>query len=103
MRRWLVVASIVSAATLVAVLATACLTAGCSSLGYYAQSIGGHLSLVARARPVAEITADASTPAALAERLALSQRIRDFAVSDLALPDNRSYRGYADLGRSAAV
>ena len=103
MRRWLVVASIVSATTLVAVLATACLTAGCSSLGYYAQSIGGHLSLVARARPVAEITADASTPAALAERLALSQRIRDFAVSDLALPDNRSYRGYADLGRSAAV
>ena len=96
-------ASIVSATTLVAVLATACLSAGCSSLGYYAQSIGGHLSLVARARPVAEIAADAATPAALAERLALSQRIRDFAVSDLALPDNRSYRGYADLGRSAAV
>ena len=103
MKRWVLVASVGTAAVLVAVLATACLSAGCSSLGYYAQSVGGHLALVARARPVAEITADAATPAALRERLALSQRIRDFAVSELALPDNRSYRGYADLGRSAAV
>ncbi len=103
MKRWVLVASVGSAAILVAVLATACLSTGCSSLGYYAQSVSGHLALVARARPVAEITADAATPAALRERLALSQRIRDFAVSDLALPDNRSYRGYADLGRSAAV
>ncbi len=103
MRRWLLVASLGTTASIVALLATACLSAGCSSLGYYAQSVGGHLSLVARARPVAEITADAATPAALRERLALSQRIRDFAVSELALPDNRSYRGYGDLGRSAAV
>ena len=29
--------------------------------------------------------------------------MRDFAVTELALPDNRSYRRYADLGRSAAV
>ena len=103
MRRWLVVASVGTAATLVAVLATACLSAGCSSLGYYAQSVGGHLALVARAKPVAELTADTGTPAALRERLVLSQRIRDYAVSELALPDNRSYRGYADLGRNAAV
>jgi predicted aminopeptidase len=102
-RRWLVVASIGAGATLVVVLATACLTAGCSNLGYYAQSVSGHLDLVARAKPVAEVTADSHTPAALKERLALSQRIRDFAVSDLALPDNRSYRRYADLGRNAAV
>ncbi|MDP1690796.1 MAG: aminopeptidase [Burkholderiaceae bacterium] len=86
-----------------ALLATTCLTAGCSSLGYYVQSVGGHLDLVARARPVADVTADTATSAALGERLALSQRMRDFAVAELALPENRSYRRYADLGRNAAV
>ena len=103
MRRWLVVAALGATASIAALLATACLTAGCSSLGYYAQSVSGHLDLVARAKPVAELTADANTPIALGERLALSQRIRDFAVTELALPDNRSYRRYADLGRNAAV
>jgi predicted aminopeptidase len=76
---------------------------GCSSLGYYAQAVGGHLDILNRTRPVAEWLADPATPPALRERLALSQRVRDFAVAELKLPDNRSYRGYADLQRPAAV
>jgi predicted aminopeptidase len=91
---------VVGVAVLVGV---ACLSAGCSSLGYYAQSVGGHLDLLRRAQPVAEVKADAATGAALRERLALSQRMRDFAVRELHLPDNQSYRRYADLGRNAAV
>ena len=83
--------------------AAVCMTAGCSTMGYYAQSIGGHLALVKSARPVPELIADESTPAALKERLQLSQRMRDFAVSELKEPDNASYRRYADLKRSAAV
>jgi predicted aminopeptidase len=79
------------------------LLGGCSSAGYYAQSVQGHLSLMNAARPVPEWLADPSTPPALAERLALSQRMRDFAVDELKLPDNRSYRSYADLQRPAAV
>jgi predicted aminopeptidase len=82
---------------------TLCLSSGCSSIGYLAQSAGGHLSLVAAARPVSDWLADEQQPAALRERLALSQRMRDFAVSELKLPDNRSYRSYADLKRPAAV
>jgi predicted aminopeptidase len=39
----------------------------------------------------------------LRERLELSQRIRDYASAELKLPDNGSYRRYADLHRSAAV
>ena len=46
---------------------------------------------------------DPATSAALKERLELSQRIRDFAVSALGEPDNASYRRYADLHRPAAV
>jgi predicted aminopeptidase len=90
-------------ASLAALLGAACLTVGCSTLGYYAQSVGGHLDLVQRARPIDELAADAATPETLRARLALAQRLRDFAVTDLHLPDNRSYRRYSDLGRSAAV
>ena len=83
--------------------ATVCLTSGCSTLGYYAQSIGGHLAIVRAARPVPDWQADAQTPAVLKQRLALSQRIRDYAVRELKQPDNASYRRYADLQRGAAV
>ncbi|MBT9523820.1 MAG: aminopeptidase [Rhizobacter sp.] len=84
-------------------LATVCVTSGCSSLGYYAQAASGHVSLLNKARPVPEWLADETTPQPLRERLALSQRLRDFAVSELKLPDNASYRRYAELGRPAAV
>ena len=80
-----------------------CLTSGCASLGYYAQSVSGHLSLLNAAKPVPEWLADSETPEALRKRLELSQQMRDYAVSELALPDNDSYRRYADLHRGAAV
>ena len=80
-----------------------CLTSGCGTAGYYAQSVGGHLALVRAARPVSEWLNDADTSAALKERLRLSQRIRDFATEALKEPDNASYRRYADLKRGAAV
>ncbi len=81
----------------------ACLSSGCSTLGYYRQSAGGHLALVNAARPVSQWLADEGATPALKERLALSQRIRDFAVAELHLPENASYRRYADLQRPAAV
>ena len=83
--------------------AALCVTPGCSTLAYYAQSVNGHLDLVERARPVADWLADSQTGAELRQRLVLSQQIRDYAVSELGLPDNPSYRRYADLKRSAAV
>ena len=79
------------------------LATGCSSVGYYAQSIGGHLNLLAAARPVPEWLADPATPDKLKARLELTRQIRDFAVTELDLPDNASYRRYADLQRAAAV
>jgi predicted aminopeptidase len=82
---------------------TVCLTSGCSTIGYYAQSVGGHLAIVRAARPVPDWLADPQTPPALKALLELSQRIRDFAVSELKEPDNASYRRYADLQRGAAV
>ena len=91
------------AATLLVAGAVVCLTSGCSTVGYYARSVTGHLELLQAARPVRQVLDDPATSAALKERLALSQRIRDFAVSALGEPDNASYRRYADLHRPAAV
>ena len=77
--------------------------AGCSSLGYYWQSVSGHMQMMNAARPVDDWLADAQTPEQLKQRLLLSQRIRSFAVDELKLPDNPSYRRYADLKRTSVV
>ncbi len=84
-------------------LAAVCLGTGCSSLGFYAQAAGGHIDLMQRARPVGQVLADNTTPEPLRRQLQLSQRLRDFAVDELKLPDNGSYRRYADLQRPAVV
>lgn len=102
-KRWILMAGGGLIGTALFAAAAVCLTSGCSSLGYYAQSVGGHLGLMNAARPVSEWLADESTPDPLRQQLALTQRIRDYAVSELKLPDNPSYRRYADLGRPAAV
>jgi len=86
-----------------AAVATLCLTSGCASVDYLEQSAVGHFSLLHAARPVSEAIADPLLPEPLRMRLQLTQRMRDFAVRELKLPDNPSYRSYADLKRSAAV
>ena len=92
----------VASAALIAAAAV-CMGSGCSTIGYYGQAVGGHLSLMQRTQPVAALLADEATPAPLRERLALSQQMRDFAIRELKLPDNRSYRSFADLQRPSAV
>ncbi len=95
------VASVLGIGALAA--AAVCLTSGCSTVGYYAQSVGGHLAILRSARPVPDVLADDAANAALKDKLRLTQRIRDYAVSELKEPDNASYRRYADLKRPAAV
>jgi len=82
---------------------TVLLLSGCTTAGYYWQSVNGHMQMLNAARPVAEVLADPQAPAALKARLELSQRIRSFAATDLMLPDTASYKRYADLRRSAVV
>ncbi len=76
---------------------------GCETVGYYSQAISGHFEVMGAARPVDAWLADPSTPATLRERLAAAQRIRDFASRGLGLPENGSYRSYAELGRPFVV
>jgi predicted aminopeptidase len=73
---------------------------GCSTLSYYAQAIGGHLEMMREARTLNSRIDDPQTPPALREKLKQAMAIRQFAVDKLNLPDNGSYRSYADLKRS---
>ncbi|MDM0108296.1 aminopeptidase [Variovorax sp. J22R24] len=77
--------------------------AGCADVSYYWQSASGHLGLMRAARPVDQWLEDPATSDALKAKLELTTRLRRFAVTDLGLPDNDSYKAYADLHRNAAV
>ncbi|HET9404009.1 MAG TPA: aminopeptidase [Burkholderiales bacterium] len=79
------------------------LASGCTNLGYYWQSVNGQLDVWRRERPIEEVIADPSTARALKSRLARVLEIRAFASRELGLPDNQSYRRYADLGRPFVV
>ena len=79
------------------------LAAGCQSLAYYTQAIGGHLKVMTSARPVSDWLADPGTTPELRERLDLARRIRAFATEQLKLPDNNSYLNYAELNRPYVV
>jgi len=78
-------------------LALAIPLAGCETLGYYAQAVDGHLALMARAQPVSELRASPETTAERRERLALATSIRSFASRVLQLPDNGSFRSFAEV------
>jgi len=86
-----------------ALAALALLVVGCQSLAYYTQAIGGHLGVMARARPVDEVIADPATDPALKQRLQTARRIREFASKRLGLPDNPSYASYAQIDRPYVV
>lgn len=79
------------------------LLGGCSALDYYRQAVKGHLDIMSRREPVAEILVDPRRDPGLRKRLRVAQDIRAFASEELALPDNESYRSYVDLGRDAVT
>lgn len=79
------------------------LLSGCASLEYYAQLAGGQWQLLRAREPVSAIIADPTGDPQLQRRLVLAQQARSFASAELGLPDNRSYRLYADLQRPYVV
>ena len=76
---------------------------GCANIGYYFQAVGGQMEIWNRSRPIEKLVSDERTDARLRERLSLALKVREFASRELALPDNQSYRKYADLQRPFAV
>ena len=76
---------------------------GCSNLGYYTQSIRGQLDLLWKREAIADLVKRPDTPADLKDQLTRVLRLREFASATLLLPDNSSYRSYADLRREHVV
>lgn len=76
---------------------------GCSSVSYYSQLANGQWQLLRAREPVAEVIADLGRDPLLRQHLVHSQKAREFASQHLHLPDNKSYRLYADIGRPFVV
>ncbi|QTH14438.1 aminopeptidase [Pseudomonas corrugata] len=76
---------------------------GCSNVGYYGQLVSGQLRLLQAREPVDQVIADPTRDARLREHLAKAREARTFASAHLHLPDNKSYRLYADIGRPYVV
>ena len=75
----------------------------CESIGYYAHVTGGQLKLLADRQPVGSVLEGLEDGSELKERLLLSQRLLDFAESELALEVGGRYRSYVDVNREAVV
>ncbi|SDX96475.1 Predicted aminopeptidase [Collimonas sp. OK242] len=85
------------------VVLLAVLVAGCAQLAYYGQAANGEFTLLDRARPIDDWLTDPGIDPGLKEKLRRTRQMRSFAVSELGLPDNRSYTEYADLKRPFAL
>jgi predicted aminopeptidase len=80
-----------------------CLSAqGCGTL-YVAQAAKGQLQLLSARQPIDRVLANPKTPPELRSRLESVKAAREFAWRELALPNNKSYTTYADLGREYVV
>ena len=76
---------------------------GCAGVSYYGQLASGQLQLLRAREPVSTVIADPGRDPLLRAHLTQSQKARTFASQQLQLPDNQSYRLYADIGRPFVV
>ena len=88
-----------AALLIVTAILAALQTGGC----YYMQAVNGQLEVLRKREPIVEVLEDSTLPEATRERLAMVLEARRFAVDELKLPDNDSYRSYADLERDYVV
>lgn len=84
-------------------IGSAAMILGCTSVGYYAQSIHGQWDVLVRSQPITDVIRQPDATDTLKRKLTQVLEIRHFASDVLSLPDNDSYTRYADLGRRYAV
>ena len=76
---------------------------GCAAPSYYSQAISGHLGLMNKRESIDTVLAMDSIDPELARELELSVDIREFAVTQLYLPDNDSYTQFVRTGQDAVT
>jgi len=75
----------------------------CGGLSYYHQSVAGQLALFRAQEDFETVFRSPDVSEAVKKRLRTIAGIRDFASEALRLPENDSYRSYADIGRRYIV
>jgi predicted aminopeptidase len=83
----------------------ACVASGLPGCGtmYVAQAALGQWHVLHARRPIDAVVLDKRTSEPVREELFRVREAREFASSELKLPDNRSYRTYADIHRPYVV
>ena len=84
-------------------LAVVVLPAGCATVTWYGQAARGQMEVLFKRQDIAQLIENPDTSEALRSQLQTVLEIREFATTELGLPDSRSYRLYADLGRAAPL
>ena len=79
------------------------LISGCSTAGYYAQSVKGQMEIWQGSRPISSVLEDPDVSEQVKDKLELALEIRRFAAEELHLPDNDSYTKFVDLERPYMV
>ncbi|WP_020676694.1 aminopeptidase [Geopsychrobacter electrodiphilus] len=75
------------------------LLGACTDSAYYLQAARGQYAILEKRQPIAELLSGTTIDSQRKAELARILQIRDFATTQLALPDNASYRSYVELDR----
>jgi predicted aminopeptidase len=67
------------------------------------QAARGQLEVMNKREPIDDVINAVDTPSELSVRLELVKEARQFSIDELGLPDNDSYRSYADIERDYVV
>ncbi len=86
-----------------ALLLVMLLLGGCSTMSYYLQAVNGQMDVLRRAEPIERVLADPAAAPSLKQKLVEVRQIRNYASEALGLPDNGTFRRYADLQRPFVV
>lgn len=86
-------------------LALLVLISGCSTVSYYGQSVVGHSKLMLARQPLPKAikAAKESNNQKRLQQLELAQKLRQFSVNRLSLPNNKSYTSFVPLKREFPV
>lgn len=80
-------------------LAVLAMLAGCDSVGFYSQAVGGQLEILMKRRSLDKVIGDDDTPDEVRRKLELVSELVAYARDELALPAKGQYESYSDLER----
>ncbi|MGK5090509.1 aminopeptidase [Deltaproteobacteria bacterium TL4] len=73
---------------------------GCSEIQYYWQAVKGHIKILNNKQSIQALLEAPQTSPELVSQLKLILDVRNYAVSQLSLPQVYGYTDYADIGKS---